>query len=272
MYKLVAIDLDGTLLNSGKIVSERNKEAIKRAIEKGIKIIVCSGRIYAGAKGFARQIYTNEPLVACNGAVIKDIDTGEILYSNSLRHDDCLEVIEICRAKGIYFHVYIDDTMYTEKLGFSSLYYWKRNQELPEKDRVDIRVVESLRQVVKSSSTPPSKVVAISEDPIMLSCTRKHIEEISTISVMSSNYDNFEVVNHGVSKAKALSFISEKFGIKREEIIAIGDNENDYSMIQFAGIGIAMGNAEEIIKNAADYITLTNNEDGVAHALNKFVL
>lgn len=272
VYKLIAIDLDGTLLNSKKMISLKNRENIRLAMERGVKIVVCSGRIYAGARIFARQIETKEPLVACNGAIIKDMETGEFLYSNPMNADDCLKVIDICRKYDIYFHVYIGDTMYAEKLESSALFYWEKNKQLPEDERIDVRVANNLGDVIGKTHMPVSKVVVISSNLEQLSRARRAVNCISSVDMASSNFDNFEVMNKGVSKGKAIEFLAHRFNIKREEIIAIGDNENDRSMIEYAGLGVAMGNAESFIKDMADYITLSNDQDGVAEVIRRFVL
>lgn len=108
MYKMLAIDLDGTLLNSNKEISEENQKYIKLAMEKGIKVIICSGRIYSGAKIFAQQLSLQEPMVVCNGAVIKDVKTDKVYYSNLLSKEDCFKVIDILHKYNIYFHTYVE--------------------------------------------------------------------------------------------------------------------------------------------------------------------
>ncbi|MCX8130394.1 MAG: Cof-type HAD-IIB family hydrolase [Clostridia bacterium] len=272
MYKLIAIDLDGTLLNSNKQISQKNITYIKYAIDRGIKVIICSGRIFAGARIFAKQMSIAEPLIACNGAIIKDMNSEEVLYYNSMNIGDCLNVIDMCHAENVYFHIYIGDTMYTEKLEFSSLFYWNKNKELSEDEKVDIKLVGNIERIVENCKAPVSKFVVISEDLKQLKRIREKVCTLDTIEVVSSNYNNFEVMNNGVNKANALKFLAGKMGIKREEIVAIGDNENDYSMIEYAGFGVAMENAEEKIKSIADFITLSNDQDGVAHIIKKIVL
>lgn len=272
MYKLVAIDLDGTLLNSKKEISNEDNQTINRAIEKGIKIVVCSGRIYTGARIYAKQLGIKGPMIACNGAIIKDLDTNEVLFSDSLRAEDCKSVIEICHDEDVYFHIYAGETMYTEKLGFSSEFYWKKNLVLPEKERVDIRLVANLKDEIKNLPVSASKIVVISNDSDKLTLVRQKVEKINFIDVMSSSFENFEVVNHGVNKGKALELLSNKLGIERDEIIAIGDNENDHSMLQFAGLGVAMQNATDFAKGIADFITSSNDDNGVSKVLEKYVL
>lgn len=272
MYKLVAIDLDGTLLNSKKRISEKNKGAIKKAIEAGVQVVVCSGRIYTGAKIFGKEIGTKLPLITCNGARIKDMNTNEVLFCKTLDVDVCKQVVDICKKEDVYFHTYIEDTMFTEKLEYSSLFYWERNKELPIKDRIDIQLIPCMKEVLGKHPNDISKLVIISNDLEKLAKVRKIVEQVQGVLAMSSNFDNFEVMNSEVSKGAALKFLAEKYGIKREEVIAIGDNENDLSMLEYAGLPISMANAEAYVKEVSLYVTLSNNEDGVAHAIEKFVL
>lgn len=272
MFKMIAIDLDGTLLNSDKEISQENMKYINYAVEKGIKVLICSGRIYTGAKVFAEQFSVEGPMVVCNGAMIRDVKTGEVYYSNMLSKEDCVKVIDLLHKEGIYFHTYINDVMYAEKLDYAALYYMIKSKDLRSDFRIDVKVVESVKDIIVKSSENPSKIVVMSSKSEELSRVRQLVENISTIEVVSSNYDNFEILNRGVSKGKALEIISQMFSINREEIIAIGDNENDHSMLEYAGFSVAMGNAEDKIKNICDFVTLSNDEDGVAHAIKKFVL
>ncbi|MDP4091800.1 MAG: Cof-type HAD-IIB family hydrolase [Bacillota bacterium] len=272
MYKLIAIDLDGTLLNSQKEISGKNIKAIQDAMNKGIKVIICSGRIYKGARLYARQIGSRELVIACNGAIIRDMATEEALYDNSLSTEDCINVIDICHQENVYFHVYANDIMYTEKLAFGSTFYVKLNEKLKEEDRIDVRLVDNVADVIRDNSIKASKLIVVSEDGSILSRVREKAESIKSIDVVSSFYDNFEVLNKGVSKRKALEYVSQRYGIDSSDMIAIGDNENDISMITYAGLGIAVGNAEDSLKEAAGYITqATNDEDGVAEAINRFI-
>lgn len=272
MYRMIAIDLDGTLLNSNKEISCENGKYIKLALEKGIKVIICSGRIYPGAKIYAEQLSLTEPLVVCNGAVIKDAKSDEVLYTNLLSKEDCYAVIDILRSEDIYFHTYIDDVMYAEKLDYSALHYMIKSKDLGSDFRIDVKVVESVGDIIGSSKVSPAKIVVMSSNLEALARARRLVESVKTVEVVKSSNDNFEVLNFGVSKGKALEIISRKLSVKREEIMAIGDNENDCSMLKYAGFSVAMGNAEESIKDICNFVTLSNNENGVAHVIKKFVL
>ncbi len=272
MYKLVAIDLDGTLLDSTKEISTRNKKAIASAIEKGIKIVICSGRVYSGARLYAKQIDSKDPIIACNGAVIAEKVDGRVIYSNYLHTEACMKINDIFHKNDLYFHVYAGDTMYTEKLGFTSLKYFEKNKSLPKEDRVDIEIVEDMAAKLKSISGMVLKFVAVADNKALLKIARYEIEQLQNVDVMSSNYDNFEVMQKGVNKGAALKKVSEYLKVPPSEMIAIGDNENDISMFKYAGLSIAMENGEDIAKEAAQYVTASNDDDGVAQAIERFIL
>ncbi len=272
MYKLVAIDLDGTLLDSTKEISTRNKKAIASAIEKGVKIVICSGRVYSGARLYAKQIDSRDPIIACNGAVIAEKVDGRVIYSNYLHTEACMKINDIFHKNDLYFHVYAGDTMYTEKLGFTSLKYFEKNKSLPKEDRVDIEIVEDMAAKLKSISGRVLKFVAVADNKELLKIARCEIEQLQNVDVMSSNYDNFEVMQKGVNKGEALKKVSEYLKIPPSEMIAIGDNENDVSMLKYAGLSIAMENGEDIAKEVAQYVTASNNDDGVAQAIERFIL
>ncbi len=272
MYKLVAIDLDGTLLNMNKEISDRNKQTLKRAMETGVRVVICSGRVFTGARLYAKEIDSNDPLIACNGAIITESHAGGIIYSVYMDNEICLRINSICQKHGVYYHVYAGDTMLTERLGFTSEKYFERNKLLPPEDRVDIEVVKSMEEKLKSIPGKVLKFVIVTDDAELLKRVRNDMEQLQEVDVMSSNFDNFEVMRKGVSKGAALARLTDIYGIPASQMIAIGDNENDISMFQYAGLSIAMENGEAIAKAAANCITASNDADGVAQAIEKFIL
>lgn len=272
MYRLVAIDLDGTLLDMNKKISNRNKRAIALAKEKGVKIVICSGRVFTGARLYAKQVDSRDPVIACNGAIICENIDGEVIYSDNLDTEAGLKIVDICHKHQVYYHVYSGNTMLTEKLGFTSLKYFENNRLLPLEDRVDIEVVQNMAEKIKSMQGQVLKFVVVTDDTELLRRVRNEIEQIYGVAVMSSNYDNFEVMNKGVSKGAALKRLSELLSIPAGEMMAIGDNENDISMLEYAGLGVAMDNGEDCAKEAAQYVTASNSQDGVAEAIEKFIL
>lgn len=271
-YKLVVTDMDGTLLNSEGYVSDENREVLKSLIDKGVHVAVATGRIFTSAKVFAKYIGMKTPIIACNGAVVRDLESGETIYSNPIKREDCLKILEVCREHGVYFHFYAEETFYTEKLERRSLKYSEWNKTLKEEERIDIRVIEDSFDVLKNGKEEIYKFVVMDDDLELLGKVRRKLEEVASVECSRSMHNNIEIMNRGVTKGKAVKRLADSLGIAAQDIICFGDNENDISMLEYAGMGIAMGNAENMVKEIAQYVTSTNDEDGVARAIKKFIL
>jgi hypothetical protein len=269
-FKMLVLDLDGTVLNDQKEIPERNKKAIQNLAETGIQIVVCSGRIFSGARAYATELGLTGSLVACNGALIKTIKDNRLIYTDSLNIQDVINSAKICKSKDVYVHAYIDEVLVTEQLKYTSLIYSERNKILDEKSKLDIKVVENLVDYMMKCAKRIDKLVVISEHSNQLSELRKQISSIESVEIASSSFDNIEVMNKGVSKGKAIKFLCGEMGINVNEVMAIGDNENDLDMLKTVGFPIAMGNAIDEVKMIANYITDNNENAGVAKAIEKF--
>jgi Cof subfamily protein (haloacid dehalogenase superfamily) len=182
------------------------------------------------------------------------------------------EMIRLSRKYGIFSHFFTEDTIYAERLVNVSMRYTEWNQFLGVEDQVKIKIVDDIEKAVAEDKVQILKSVVVDRDSGKIQRVRDSIEETGIVTVSQSMKDNLEVMNKGVTKGNAVKLLAEMYGIKREEIIAIGDNENDISMIQYAGMGIAMGNAEESLKSVANHITGDYQEDGVAEAIERFIL
>lgn len=273
MYKLLAVDLDMTLLDREKKISQRNKMAIKLAKQRGLHVVLCSGRILKGVMYFAKILgLLDEVVVACNGAIVRDLRTNQNVYYVGLDSNSSTEIAKICKEYNIYYHYYYNDIIVAQRLDYSSKFYYEKNKELPEDERIEIVVDDSL-DTIKSCGNLITKFVIIDKDVEKVDYVRKKIEEnVSNIETTKSDINILEVMRRGVNKKKALERVCSYFNIDKKEVIAIGDNENDIEMIGFAGFGIAMGNAIDSLKEIADYITDSYENDGVAKAIEKFVL
>ncbi|MGH4137251.1 Cof-type HAD-IIB family hydrolase [Clostridium sp.] len=271
-YKLICIDMDGTLLNDKKIISEENHKAIKLASEKGVRIAVCTGRIFTSADFFSELLGVKSPVIASNGAYIREKDKDEIVYKSTLGIEKCNKLLEVFKKYSLYPHFYTSDIVFTEKLIYSSRFYEEVNKTLPKDKQVKIILVEDWDEVFKEYESEIFKGIAVEEDLDRLQCAKMELKTMDEFEVVSSRFNNFEVMNRGVSKGSAVKILGEYYGIKSEQIICIGDSENDLSMIEFAGLGVAMANGSELVKEAAQYITDSNNCDGVAKVIQKFVL
>ncbi len=277
-YKMLVMDMDYTLLNKQKEVSERNKLAVQRAIEKGVHVVVATGRIYTSARVYGKLLGVNTPIIASNGAIIRiasfndPVHFDKTIYRNNLKTEAILEMIRLSHRYDLFCHLFSEDTIFAEKLANISKRYTEWNQFLNEADRVKIRIVEDLAEAVTAEAGGFVKAVVVDEDSEKISGIRNDILKTGLVSASQSLRDNVEVMNKDVSKGNAVKFLVDMYGIRREEVIAIGDNENDVSMIEYAGLGIAMENADETLLKAADFVTGHYERDGVADAIERFIL
>lgn len=271
-YKLICIDMDGTLLNDDKKISNQNIEAIKKAHDKGVNIAICTGRIFISARYFAELIGVKAPIIASNGAYIREKDKEEVVYKVPLGKDNCEEIEKILNRYD--FHKYYNqfDSIVSGKAFPKDYRYVIVNNTLPKKHKINLVTTDNMGQYIKENSDEILKCVCISTDFEKLSEAKAELLKIDGIEAVSSGRDNIEIMNRGVSKGRAVSKLADFYNISSDEVICIGDNENDISMIKYAGLGVAMGNGESYVKDVADYVTNTNNNSGVAKVIEKFIL
>ena len=273
MIKLLCIDMDGYILSSSnKEISERSLKDIKVASEKGVKIVVCTGRVFTSANFYSELIGIKAPVIASNGAYIREKDRDEVIYKGLLGIDNCKKVLSVCRKYGLYPHYNTSNTIFTEKIIYSSKYYSELNKTLPEINRLKIELIDDWENTFEIHKNEILKCIAQDTDDEKIQMAKSELQEIESVEVVSSVSNNFEVMNKGVSKGKAVEILAEYYGITKDEVMCIGDNENDISMIKFAGIGVAMGNGSASIKEIANFVTDTNDNEGVAKAIEKFIL
>lgn len=272
-YKMIVMDMDGTLLTTDKQVTQKSRDVLRKAADMGIKLVVCTGRIFTSAWLYADLIGTMAPIIASNGAYIREKDRDEVIYMKTLPKEYIHEVVKMVRKYDLYIHLFTYDTIFTEKLVFTSKLYDKQNESLPDDRKVKIVISDDLERIIEENHEDILKIVVGSEmdDIEKLKSLRKEIESKIDASIFASLENNFEIMSKGISKGNAVKILGEMYEISPEETICIGDNENDLSMIEYAGCGVAMGNGADLLKSAADYITDTNDNDGVAKAIEKLV-
>lgn len=272
-YKMIAMDMDGTLLTTDKRVSEKSREVLKKASDAGIKLVVCTGRIFTSAWFYADLIGTEAPIIASNGAYIREKDRDEVIYTKTLPKEDIYKAARIVKDYGFYPFLFSSNTIFAEKVIYTAQMYDKQNESLPENRKVKIVLTDNIEKTIEENHEIILKIVVVSEmnEVERLRELRNKISEELDASIAASAENNFEVMSRGISKGNAVKILGDCYGISRDEIICIGDNENDISMIQYAGCGVAMGNAADSLKSVADYITDTNDNDGVAKAIEKLL-
>ncbi|WBW98797.1 Cof-type HAD-IIB family hydrolase [Oceanirhabdus sp. W0125-5] len=271
-YKMICLDMDGTLLTSDKRISEKNKEYLRRIKDRGVIIAVCTGRLLISAKYFANLIGEEVDVIASNGALVIDKNDNEI-YESHLGYENGICALEIMKNNNIYPHFYSRDTVYTEKMAYSSIFYQKYNEAAGnDKYKVKFNMVKNWDETLRVNENKIMKAVGMSEDINLIRKIRSQLSENSNMEVVYSHNKNFEVMKKGVSKGNSIGILAAHYGISRDEIVAFGDSNNDVSMLKYAGLGVAMGNGTKEIKENSDFITLSNDEDGVAHGIEKIFL
>ena len=288
MYKLVAIDLDGTMLNSYGMVTENTKQVIKNTINKGTEVIIASGRPIDSIKTIAKEIGSENYFIAGNGALIYDIKKDEIIYEKFMNKQKILEIIKICEENSIAYIIYIEKTIIAKGLKYNVLYYYKENLKKEENKKKNITIVEDVYEYIKNLENEKFLKITVCDETksVFNSIIRKlrTVEDIDVLDVLHMSrkmikqgtedvpieYYYTEISLKDVDKWKAIEYLANKMNISKDEIIAIGDNINDKEMIENAKVGIAMGQSTPVITEIADFVTLNNNEDGVAKALEKY--
>lgn len=290
MYKFLAIDLDGTLLNSYGEISEENKKAVLEAKNQGIEVVIASGRIADSAKKFANEVNANKYLIAGNGTVIMDVENNNIIYENFIPKEKALEIIKICEENSMFYNVYTQKGIIAPRLNHNVQVYYYENSQKEEEKRTNINIVEEVYDYIKETNTSPiSKIDICDDNKIIFDRITNRLRKIDGVSIIETEHKSkriiragteyvglqyyyTEITNKEANKWQAIKKIADILQIKDEEIAVIGDNINDEEMIKRAGLGIAMGESSETLKNKSDKVTLDNDNDGVAYAIHNYIL
>jgi Cof subfamily protein (haloacid dehalogenase superfamily) len=251
-------------LNDNRKINDRVKKAIAEARNKGVKVILSSGRGFKGIEKFVRELQLDELVISINGAAVTDGTGEKLVFSQHLEPDVNRRIFELQKEYGIFAVLFIGNDMHVEEMNDKSSYF-------ADFEDVNVTVVGGFLEFYKGQ--PIGKMLMIGDHEKLVVFRERLLEELGRqINVTFSLPHFLEAYNINVNKGIMLHRVAEYYGIKREEVIAMGDGENDISMIEYAGLGVAMENAMEEVKKAADYITKSNVEDGVAHVIEKFIL
>lgn len=273
-YRLICIDMDGTLLNSKGEITEDNKKALQKAQEKGVVIALTTGRIYQSAKGFNAQIGIEGPLITSNGTYIGIPNKEEPLYQKVLSYEELATFYKCAKKYPIEIHFSTTKGLLcgvrTEQ---TEAYHKALNDELPEWAQFELAYVEDFEDVFKTYDGHILKAFCMEKEEVgALAQLREELRKLDLYEISSSGGGNIEIMPKGTDKGKGVAKLAQHLGIPREAILCIGDNENDLSMIEYAGLGIAMGNSTKEVLAKADDRTLSNDESGVARAIEKYIL
>ncbi len=263
MYKMIAIDLDDTLINDHFELTRENKEALNRAKFAGVKLCMVTGRNYTGAKAFVQEAGFHDLMSCVNGAYIVDPRTDQIIKQFTIPGKTCSAILKDIESMGIHVNLYHEHSAVSSEHNRYTDYY-------RDLTGVELKTVGKLSEYALNVSV--GKLLLMDETEKL-----KEIQKVlrkryrNIISLTFSKPNHLEVNSSYASKGVAVETIAEFYGISREEIISIGNDENDVSMLRYAGLGAAMGNATESVKKEADIVTFTNNENGVAHIINTYL-
>lgn len=263
-YKLIVTDLDDTLLRGDLTISERTIETIRRAMDRGITVAVATGRMYPSALPYARALGLKGPILCCQGAQIADIESGRTLKITGIQKALALEAIRHAEERGLYIQYYSTEAYFFEKTCEQSEYYNRMS---------GIRGAELGRKCSDALDFDPVKLLCIAEPPVIREAyaeAREAFAERLEIAISKPNY--LEMTHPDANKGGAVKKLSELMGIPREQVMACGDALNDLTMLRFAGLGVAVANGDELVKSEADAVTASNEEDGVAQAIEKYAL
>lgn len=267
-YKLIVSDLDGTLLDKNKNISEKTLLAIKRYVENGGRFVLSTGRMLPSTLRYAKQLGLKGLISCFQGGLILDLKTGETVFDQGISNADAIRISEVLERLEVYFQIFYDGKFFANFTGEWFAYYAKH-----EPNKGMVVAPKTLSQFLRETGYTTSKIllsVDPSEQQRFFSLLSDEFGKEFYVTTSSSKF--IELCNKSHSKGTALEFIADYYGIPLSETIAIGDQNNDIPMIERAGLGFAMQNATDGLKNHPKAVVLddTNDQDGVANMIEKY--
>lgn len=263
--RMICLDIDGTILNSHNEITEITSAAIERAMGKGILVVLVSARMPAGIVPIATKLHLQNVMVCYGGAFI--LENGIPAFDKTLAVNLSRRICRTAKRLHVHISVYRHDSWIVEKTD-----NWSEQESaitglIPLKKHIP-----SVLRQWDSEGTGPNKLLFMADaNRITELKNTLGLVQLNGSVVYRSKPTYLEVVPENSNKQQAVAFLCERYGIRKDDVVAIGDSENDIDMIRYAGVGIAMGNALDHVKSAADFVTLTNDDNGVAFAVSKFV-
>ena len=274
--KLIALDMDGTLFNSQGEISQKDRNAIRKATEAGVAVAVATGRSYIELPIELLYEIGVRYAITGNGSAVYKLPNMECVYSDCLDLEVLCEILEEIKKLDVYYDVYIEGRVYRPKNVAHNI----RKMDMPESvhemiERTRI-VVEDLVDFVRTSGKQVEKTTinfALLEDGTYLDRdkTTEILERYPQIQYLCGGFHNWEFTRAGVTKGSGLVFLADRIGVAMEQTMACGDSQNDFFMLEAAHLAVAMENATEELKEISDFITLSNENSGVAYAVDRFV-
>ena len=271
--KMIGLDLDGTLLNEKKELTDHTRKVLEEAIRQGTVVVVATGRPVTGVPKELLEFPGMRYVLTSNGGRILDQKENRLLYDCPVPYETGVRILKIFEDYDTLKEIYFDGRGYVRQEELLRVERYITNPAMAEYIRSTRRGIPDLWEKMREMEGHGlDKVHGLFADLKEREEAAKRIEELGNLEITASLGRNLEINAPGVDKGKGLLRLGEILGIRREEIMACGDGGNDLAMIRAAGLGVAMANAAEDVRQAADYITLSNEEEGVARAIEKFVL
>lgn len=270
--RLIAVDLDGTLLNSAKELTDYTIKILEKAAEKGVYIVPSTGR---SASGIPDKI-ANLPFVlyalTLNGAMVVNMRTNEKIHQCVYSREEAVKLWDFIQKYDALPDCAIDGELYMESKTFIKLPNYTQSPERIALMRQTRKETDNIRSLLLQNNAESAKMNLLFADSKKRMKAKEELLQIPFVEVSSSLPLNLELNRKGGNKGNGLLALANYLGLKMEDLMACGDSDNDYSMIEVAGLGVAMENASKELKDIADAVTLSNDEDGVAYAIEKWVL
>jgi Cof subfamily protein (haloacid dehalogenase superfamily) len=263
--RLLAVDLDGTIVGPELSISPRVRSALRRAREAGVHVTLASGRPFQGMQLFAQDLGINEPLICYQGALVQDPVHGEVYLHRGVPVHLAQEYIGFVRERGWELCLFLDSQLYAERVT-PGLRLYAEYSPL----EVEVHRTDNLQAILSGQPTKLVVIVEAEQGERVSGLLQARFE--SRLRIVRSHACFVEATHPSASKGQALAFLTQRLGVPQRETMAIGDNDNDADMVAWAGLGVAMGNASAAVKSAADYVTAQLSEDGAAEAIERFVL
>lgn len=288
MLKLVAIDLDGTLLNSYGDISNENKEAISYALNKGVEVVLASGRDPQTMQKISQELGINGYLIAGNGASVYDIKAQKNIYENFIDPNKALKIIKMCKENSIFFNLYTDQGIITESLNFNVKVFNSENNHKASGKQTNIEIVKDIYEYAQNNSLNILKIIICDDSKIIFNNISQKLKQIKGIEVLDVAHMSRKIIRVGteeieieyyyteisskdVDKWNAIEYLINILKIKKEEVMAIGDNINDKKMVENSAVGVAMGKSALAAQNIGNFITEDNNSNGVKIAIYQYI-
>ncbi len=270
--KMIGLDLDGTLLNEKKELLPYTRQVLEKAIAQGIIVLVATGRPCSGIPEEVRAIQGMRYALTMNGARIYDLAQGNTLINHPLPYEAARKALEITKKYDTLQEAYIGEEVFSEEKGLRNLSKYHRNPHMWDYVRATRTPVSSMLEWYTKTQKDADKLQLLFADMDARTAAWRELEQVPELVLSGSLGNNIEINAAGVNKGVGMLELGKLLGIRREEIMACGDSDNDLDMLREVGLGVAMGNAGETVKAVADYVTETNEEEGVAKAVERFAL